>query len=425
MPSPSPSAARRKALREADPVTIRVNPRLPVGPYLETARALRFSFSQAVAERSLDAAYVYGIRYATLMVEHMPKHPQYAKLHTAKMAHQIETVLQSLEQVTERMDAEELMKERELKQKKEQEAKEAEEKRRKAEAEAQRQREARQDTIQKSALAKLKELQKSTRDLNSRSQADAQEIRKTKSCEAVVAEQRIANPTHTTTAPNNDARPPPARSPSRRTLSAHDEPPLRSSEAAVIQTLQTMIQRHCDEHLPQLQEKMDQLRQSARTAYQAGDKRTALGRIVQRRRVQKQYTTMERAVFGMETQILLIQAAASDRESAAALRQAEAALADLKHPQRPLVDDVQEDWQELEHVNASLTEDLNPADEAELLSELQDDEDTLTAATISTLGTESVLQLPTVPSATKKSWFGRKKKAQQKEEEAAIVPSYV
>ena len=430
----SPSAARRKALRASDPVKIRVSPGLPIAFYAETANALHSAFCQAVAERNLDAAYVYGIRYATLVVEHMPQHPKYGKAQAKRNQGKVETVLKSLEQVTERMDAEELVKERQRKEEEDRKVKDAEERRRQREVTEQRQREARQDTIQKSALAKLKTLQQSARDVTARTrtpQSDT-DLRQTKSCDAIAAEQRVTNPQSSAAATFTKPKTP-APNPNTRSVSAptSDPTPLRAEEASVINTLNERIQSHI-ERLPRYQQQMVQLKRAALTAYHAGHRKQALHRVSQRRRVQHQYTITERAVFGMETQILLIQAAASDRDAAAALRQAEVTLQTLETGDAAVTADaVREDWDEVQEVNEALGEDWNPADEEDLLRELQEetDETTTTNAT-----DESYLQLPSVPATetdegTKKessSWFGgKKKKKESSPKEPTIAASFM
>ena len=111
---PSPSAARRKALRDADSANImKVIESYPIEKYYAVTDRLLQQFLEALDERRLDDAYVYGIRFATFSIESLPKHKNYKHRLQAslriKNARQVDQVLKKLESVTARMDAEELV----------------------------------------------------------------------------------------------------------------------------------------------------------------------------------------------------------------------------------------------------------------------------------------------------------------------------
>ena len=117
--NPSPSAARRKALRDADSGNIMmVIPTYPLERYYAATDRLLLEFDRALDERRLDDAYMYGIRFATFSVESLPKHGNYKNSTYAtlrlKNSRQVDQVLKKLELVTARMDAEELARQREV-----------------------------------------------------------------------------------------------------------------------------------------------------------------------------------------------------------------------------------------------------------------------------------------------------------------------
>jgi hypothetical protein len=112
----SPSASRRKALRDADKVNIiQVIGTYPIEKYYAVTDRLLQQFLQALDERRLNDAYVYGIRFATFSIDSLPKHKNYRQKNPMnvslriKNARQVDQVLKKLESVTARMDAEELV----------------------------------------------------------------------------------------------------------------------------------------------------------------------------------------------------------------------------------------------------------------------------------------------------------------------------
>lgn len=168
----TPSTARRQALRQgADSNKIQIRKDIPLSKYYSIAKRLLDHFTAAFDDRSLDEAYIYGVRYASLCVESIPQHPTYRDrtyaIQHKDMSDKCNHVLQCLEIVRQRMDAQEILREqqRQLEQKKEMERQQAEaaelEARRKQEKEESERQEA--TKTQMRALSKLSAMQ---RDLN-------------------------------------------------------------------------------------------------------------------------------------------------------------------------------------------------------------------------------------------------------------------
>merc|ERR1712183_390090 len=111
----SPSAVRRKALKEADSANnLQVLGSCPLLKYLDIADRLLEHFQDAINKCQLDEAYVFGIRFANLALSSLPQHPQW-KLNTnsegkKRLASQVNEVLLNLHVIKQQMDAEELMK---------------------------------------------------------------------------------------------------------------------------------------------------------------------------------------------------------------------------------------------------------------------------------------------------------------------------
>ena len=111
----SPSTDRRKALKEADSANqLKVLPSYPLSKYLDLSKRIFYRFNHAVSERRLDEAYVFGLRFANLGLASLPQHPEWKAATNIKakkcLASQAKHVLEMLESIKKRMDAEELMK---------------------------------------------------------------------------------------------------------------------------------------------------------------------------------------------------------------------------------------------------------------------------------------------------------------------------
>lgn len=111
----SPSAGRRKALKEADSPNqeLRVFESYPIAKYFDISDRLLDHFQNAVYKRRLDEAYVFGLRFANLGLC-LPQHPEWKSNTNSKggkrLTSQIEDVLCMMDVIKQRMDAEELMK---------------------------------------------------------------------------------------------------------------------------------------------------------------------------------------------------------------------------------------------------------------------------------------------------------------------------
>jgi len=118
--SHSPSAERRKRLKEAEAKTNHslqnISPNKSIDSYYQMADRLWTAFHVALDERRLDDAYVFGLRFATFSLEGIPKHAHYKQpssrynMLRVKNARQVEEVLDKMVSVTTRMDAEEVIK---------------------------------------------------------------------------------------------------------------------------------------------------------------------------------------------------------------------------------------------------------------------------------------------------------------------------
>ncbi|CAB9510801.1 expressed unknown protein [Seminavis robusta] len=113
------SATRRKHLKEVEAESgkalLHVLDSYPIEKYYGMADRLVTAFQLALDERRLDDAYVFGLRFATFSLEGLPKHGNYQrqnKMQRVKNSRQVDQVLQKMELVATRMDAEERLKEK-------------------------------------------------------------------------------------------------------------------------------------------------------------------------------------------------------------------------------------------------------------------------------------------------------------------------
>lgn len=111
----SPSAGRRKALKESDAANqLRVLESCPLSKYVDIADRLLDHFQHALDGRRLDEAYIFGLRFANLCLSSLPQHPEW-KCDTRskcrkRLTSQVGDVLCMMDIIKQRMDAEELMK---------------------------------------------------------------------------------------------------------------------------------------------------------------------------------------------------------------------------------------------------------------------------------------------------------------------------
>jgi Snf7 len=430
----SPSAARRQALRDADASNsssvYRVIETFPVESYFEMTKRLLKEFEASLDCRNLDAAYIYGIRFATFSLEVLPKHKGYKNATQLRQvnAKQVEQVLLALEDVTARMDAEEVVAAKELAERDETNRRRQEEeeaKRRQMEEEKERddKKETRQERIQKSAMAKLLALQQtSQRDVATRtgSVATPQQPAQQQQPQPAKPTTNAALPSkQRSTSSRSPQRNPPKSTSKKSTSSALDSLPsmtmqlidsassnydnnkssssqsimsdgLCPDEERTIRLLQTTIAMQ-EARVPALERTADQLRAEAKEYLAQSKRKSAIGRLAQRKRILKAAQAAKTSIFTMETQIMRIEAAASDRDVQIAMRKASDTMASLQYGTKvgssssnnkkedddDVVSSVQHELDELAEVNHALanTDLLDTFDEDSLLRELLGEEE--------------------------------------------------
>jgi hypothetical protein len=372
---PSPSAARRKALRQADGKNdvFKVMETVSVDKYYYLIDRLLVEFDRAMDERRLDEAYIYGIRFASFSVESLPRHvhyksPEYKRLQL-RNARQVDRVLKGLESVTARMDAEELAKTRrdEEKQVAPRENKvETQKRQRESEQPVDIfEKDSRRRNVQQSALAKLQALQvESDRDIakqeaKARAQEEAVLDRERKSiAEQAVRlaqqerekqdEQQCQDQKKEATATEVEQR----RARSEEEAAMEKEPKRIAKEAAehlaqqqqisleekpgymlsreyeTIQLLEQTIEKQ-EARLILLERGMAKLLHEAKMKHHAGERKAAIHCMARRKRLECNMEAVKGAIFTMETQILMMEAAASDRQVSKAMKAASQAMESL------------------------------------------------------------------------------------------------
>ncbi|CAJ1965801.1 unnamed protein product [Cylindrotheca closterium] len=167
----TPSSARRQTLKQgADSNKIQLRNEIPLSKYYSIAKRLLDYFTASFDARSLDEAYIYGVRFVSLCVQ-LGQHPSYKQrsyvIQHKEMSDKCNHVLECLEIVRQRMDAQEILREqqRQFDQMKLLERQRAEEAEMRAKQKQEKDESERQEaTITKmSALSKLSAMQ---RDLN-------------------------------------------------------------------------------------------------------------------------------------------------------------------------------------------------------------------------------------------------------------------
>lgn len=164
----SPSYVRRQALRDADKSSIiTVLNSYSIEKYYDAADRLLETFQHAIDRRNLDDAYILGVRFGTFSLESLPKHKDYSKVTYKSLrirnAKQVEEVLQKVERVTKRMDAEEKIKAHKKIQEEEKQKKEQEEKRRMDEHDQLMAEEKKREKLEKNKKEKQANLERSAR----------------------------------------------------------------------------------------------------------------------------------------------------------------------------------------------------------------------------------------------------------------------
>jgi hypothetical protein len=410
--SSSPSLRRRQALRQADEGNgIVLSQTISLDRYNDISSRLLNKFQLALDDRKLDEAYVYGIRFLTLTVKDIPKHVQYKQFHSRKkkqLHQESDAVLKLVDQVSKRMDAEELLKQQNQKEVKEKEKEVAMKKQKQNDETTKKQKEV---DLKKRALAKLSAMQsqmtmgaadeistpsqiKAEDDLkdeykNTTNQADYSTLSK-KSLNVDTPENFVSA--------NDDAVP-------TRKLKT----PRRQKEEATILLLQKAI----DSQLERLEEiEMNLIPALLKTAKKElihakkdiKHRKTALHCVAQKQQLQQHAESSKAAIFHMETQLLVLENAMEDRHITQALQDANQAM------------QVLEQSVGIANLSMSNTTDVIPTfieaeeDNPELLQELEEWLSTSSTTSKSTIKSTvkqdandddddvSILSLPQVPS---------------------------
>lgn len=425
---PSPSHARRMALRESDQVRMTASNDFPIDKYYQVTDRLYAALSLAVEDRRLDDAYVLGIRFATFSVDILPKHTCYKRQQQTlrrRNAARVERVLQIVESVVERMDAEEIVKMQQEKQRQEEEERkkaqlqeeeklkkqqqqedekrrEEDEKRRKVDKTTK----ARQE-MERSALAKLAAMTRKDREQQTNQQANTAQRKQdvaenrndehsqvTKKCEErkrlALEQKRAAEP----------AEKPTFQPPSSSNQYSERPLGLRRDEERTIELLQETIARQEDRINDITGVKIPALLCKAKTKLAAGHRKEAMHCVYLKRKWDRNVELLKAGIFRMETHILRLEAAAEDREVAKLMKAATDAMQTIQADVGIVeVDDMNRVMAEM--AQGVQNDDLL-FDEEELMSELmEEDSATLQISDegVSALpGSQDLLTLPSVPS---------------------------
>jgi hypothetical protein len=391
------------------------------------AQSLHAAFLQAIEKRQIDAAYVYGLRLASLALELLPRHPAWKQPTVEKEKRRLTTVvdstIQQMEVLKQRMDAEELMRLQKIRQEKEQHE---EQQRLAVEAERQRQeavhqqlaqererrlethrkeqaaalevkKKAKEQSIQQSALAKLQAMQpriSSTTTATSNSQSSTQptttltpeHVRsKAPETSAVPPSHQTDNATPATEKLSLSGKEDSSSPTIQRTLT-----PRSSKEQATIDLLYRAIQNQ-EKRIHQIESmQIPQLIAATKanlkkfcceedkSAAKINQDKTnphrqaALQCLARKKKLQRQAEASKAAVFQMETQIFMLENAMEDRLVQATLEEASQAMSNLQKltgVDTPVQDFAQQLSESLAVDTSEIA--LDSEEEDDLLEELQ------------------------------------------------------
>lgn len=111
----SPSSERRFELKKISlEGQLKVLDSYPLSKYIQISEKLLCKFDAAVHFRRLNEAYIFGLRFANVAISSLPEHPEWKSSTNAKgkkrLMSQVKRVLEMMEIIKKRMDAEELIK---------------------------------------------------------------------------------------------------------------------------------------------------------------------------------------------------------------------------------------------------------------------------------------------------------------------------
>lgn len=129
--------------------------------YFDIAQRLLDVFQEALDGRRLDEAYVYGLRFATLSTEAMPKHKEWRRgkdyaQQKRRNSKQVEKVISMMEIIKQRMDAEEMIILEKRRREEEERDRQLQQARRDAEIAEQRKREKEMETMKRLEMERKK-----------------------------------------------------------------------------------------------------------------------------------------------------------------------------------------------------------------------------------------------------------------------------
>jgi len=515
--NPSPSYARRKALREADDssAAITVLNSYSIEKYYSAADRLLETFQNAIDRRNFDDAYILGVRFGTFCLESLPKHADYSKSKSLRIrnAKQVDEVLQKVERVTERMDAEEKIKaQKKMLQEEEKQKKEEQERQRIQEEELKKEEQMRNEleqqkkqkkaNLERSARLKLAALmkkaspnkeepkkktivpkttyeknnvnnnnnnnakqrrnvsekkaeQKNSKNDDDKSKKAAAEITRERNRVAVEAEKlcklqetelineegetlkllhaeveedykRQAQEDEalvtsvieaSTKGDDEESKAPAATSSS----SSYYYVPLgmNADEETTIKLLRETVMKQ-ERRLKLTEEyKIPKLVAKAKQKLSQGERKPALHCVARKRRLEQDAENLKNAIFSMETQILLLESAVEDRDIAEAMKAAAdtlEAMHDGMQQEQVLIDDL---TSAINEVSQTMENDIL-LDEEDLLSELLQEEPCCSKKEdIGDIipGGETILSLPSAPSAEMMPGNNNNKASAEKEKE--------
>jgi hypothetical protein len=451
----TPSSDRRQALRRADEGnSIRISNDVPLERFYDISKRLLSRFQEAFDQRHLDEAYVYGVRFASLCVDAIPKHASYQHSRFARQRKDVgqkcDQVLKLLDIVRQRMDAEEILNEQaaedERKKNRQQQLEEARLKEQEQEKEQQQQ----EVDVKKSALAKLSAMQSQIRitpkkkeptKIEKRQQVHGTQpslpveinLQDQKSGQAATTKDKTVNKARqqgrplakkrdknnnlsvqtVNTATQKSTRNEDSSSDATTVTATPTKTPRRQQEERTIDLLQESIEAQENRlqeieqvFIPKLLQKAKKEHTTAKSCKNPSERtlhrKAALHCVAKKRKLEKQLETIKAAIFHMETQTFLLENAMEDRQITKAMEEANQAMHSLEESVGV------PDLANLSTLLAPTTPELGEeATEQELLEELEEwlDVSTSTGKTqeTGTLSDEhydddvSILSLPQVP----------------------------
>jgi hypothetical protein len=376
----TPSSARRQALRQADEGnSIRISNDVPLERFYDISKRLLSRFQEAFDQRHLDEAYVYGVRFASLCVDAIPKHASYQNSRFARQRKDVgqkcDQVLKLLDIVRQRMDAEEILQEQAVEDERKKDRQQQLEEARLKKQEKQQQQ---QVDVKKSALAKLSAMQNQIRITPKKKEPtkveDRQEVHGTqpslpveinlqdqKSGQAATTKDKTVNKASqqgrplakkkdkkgtlsvqtVNTATQKSTRSEDSSSDATTVTATPTKTPRRQQEERTIDLLQESIEaqeKRLHEigqvFIPKLLKKAKKEHTTAKSCTNPSERtlhhKAALHCVAKKRQLERQQETIKAAIFHMETQTFLLENAMEDRQITNAMEEANQAMHTLQ-----------------------------------------------------------------------------------------------